>query len=132
MHRRNLTPANANVAADHPSVADQLIHDLVRQLERDRKTDTFGGFPVVALIKGEGVDPHQFAQRVHQRPAGVTVVDRGIRLQEVLPSGRVQTDTPGGADNPLGDGLPEVIRVTDSQHHVADMRRAFTVNRDHR
>jgi hypothetical protein len=53
------------------------------------------------------------------------VVDRGIGLQEVLPPGGVQANTPGGADNPLGDGLAQVVRVTNRQDDIANMRRTF-------
>ncbi len=60
------------------------------------------------------------------------MVNGGIGLQEVLPSRRVQTDAAGGADDPLGDGLAEVIGVTDSHNDVADVRGALTVDRDHR
>ncbi len=57
------------------------------------------------LLSKEGVNPHQLAEGVHQRPAGVTVVDRGVSLQEVLAAGRIEANAPCGADNP-GDGLP--------------------------
>ena len=50
------------------------------------------------------------------------MVDGGVRLQEVLSSGWVQTDTPGGADDPLSNGLPQVIRVADGQNHITNMR----------
>ncbi|MNN33928.1 hypothetical protein D3C81_1477070 [compost metagenome] len=86
MQRRDFTSTNSNVATDHATVADELVHDFGRQLERDRKTDAFRRFTIVALIKGEGVDAHQLAEGVHQRAARVTVVDGGIRLQEILSS----------------------------------------------
>ncbi|VAU69122.1 Uncharacterised protein [Klebsiella pneumoniae] len=85
MHRCDFTPTNTDVATDHAAIADQLVHDLGRQLEWNGKANPFRRFAVVALVEGEGVNAHQFAQRVHQRTAGVTVVDRGIGLQEVLP-----------------------------------------------
>lgn len=100
MHRRNFTATDTDIAADHASVADQLIHNFGRQLERNGKADAFRRLAVVTLIEREGVDAHQFAQRVDQRTAGVTVVDGGIGLQEVLPSGWVEANTPGRADNP--------------------------------
>ncbi|MNT86058.1 hypothetical protein D3C72_2263030 [compost metagenome] len=60
------------------------------------------------------------------------MVNRGVRLQEILSPGGVQTDTTGCADYPLGNSLPKVIRVTNRHHHIANMRRAFTVDRNHR
>ena len=60
------------------------------------------------------------------------MVDGGIGLQEVLPSGWVEANTPGRADNPLGDGLAQVVRVTNRQDDVANMRGTFTVDRDDR
>ena len=56
------------------------------------------------------------------------MVDGGIRLQEVLPSSRVQANTTGGADNPLSDGLPKVVRVTNGEDDIADVRHAFVIN----
>ena len=56
------------------------------------------------------------------------MVDGGIGLQEVLPPRRVQANTTGGTDNPLGDGLPEVVRVTDGEYHVTNVRHAFVIN----
>ncbi len=58
------------------------------------------------------------------------MVDGGIGLQEVLPPRRVQANTTGGADNPLSDGLPEVVRVTNGENHIADVRYAFVINRN--
>lgn len=60
------------------------------------------------------------------------MVDRGVSLQEVLAAGRIEANAPCGADDPLGDGLTQVIRVANRQHHVADVRRAFRIDRDHR
>lgn len=62
MQRRNFSPADTNVTPDHPTIADQLIHNLGGQLERDGKTDAFRCFAVVALIKRQRVDAHQLAQ----------------------------------------------------------------------
>ena len=132
MHRRNFTATDTDITADHASVADQLIHNFGRQLERNGKADPFRRLAVVTLIEREGVDAHQFAQRVDQRTAGVTVVDGGIGLQEVLPSGWVEANTPGRTDNPLGDGLAQVVRVTNRQDDVTNMRGTFTVDRDDR
>ncbi|MNU94218.1 hypothetical protein D3C71_841760 [compost metagenome] len=84
MQWRNFTPTNPDITTDHATVADQLVHNFVGQLEGYRKADPFRRFAVVTFIKRQGVDTHQFAQRIHQRTAGVPVVNGSIRLQEVL------------------------------------------------
>ena len=53
-----------------------------------------------------------------------------IGLREVLPPGRVQTDSTRGTDNPLGNGLPEVVRDTDRQNHIANVRYAAWIDRN--
>ena len=60
------------------------------------------------------------------------MVDRRVSLQEILAPGGVEANAPCGADDPLSDGLPQVIGVANRQHHIANMRRAFRVDRDHR
>ncbi len=60
------------------------------------------------------------------------MVDGGIRLQEVLPPSWVQANTAGGADNPLGNGLPKVVRVTNGENHIADVRHTLVINGDGR
>ena len=63
---------------------NQLIHDFGRQLEGNRKAKPLWRFTIVALIKGEGVNPHELAQRVDQRTTRVPMVDGGVGLQKVL------------------------------------------------
>ncbi len=58
------------------------------------------------------------------------MVDGSICLQEVLPSCWVQANSTGGADDPLSDGLPKVVRVTDGEYHVTNVRHAFVINWD--
>ncbi len=53
-------------------------------------------------------------------------------MQEVLAAGRVEANAPCGADDPLSDGLPQVIGIANRQDDIANMRRAFRVDRDHR
>ncbi|CCJ77820.1 hypothetical protein BN135_2884 [Cronobacter muytjensii 530] len=132
MHRRDFTAADADVAANDAPVADQFFHNARGELGRDGESDAFRRFAVVALIKRERVNAHQFAQRIHQRAAGVAVIDRGVGLQEVLTPRGVETNAPGGADNPLRDGLPEVIGVAYCHHHIADVRHTLRINRDNR
>ncbi len=60
------------------------------------------------------------------------MVNGGIRLQEVLASCWIQANTTRGADDPLSDCLPKVVRVTDGKHDIANMRYTFVINRDRR
>ncbi|CNU36522.1 Uncharacterised protein [Salmonella enterica subsp. enterica serovar Bovismorbificans] len=60
------------------------------------------------------------------------MVNRGVGLEKILSPRRVQADTTRCADDPLGDGLSQIIWVADSQYDVANMRCTLCINRDGR
>ena len=63
------------------AVGDELAHDPLRQVDRDAEADPL----VAAAVGGDRVvDPDDLALHVHQRPARVARVDRGVGLEEVL------------------------------------------------
>ena len=86
---------------------------------------------------GGGIDTHQIATAIDQGASGVALVDGGIGLQQILSAIAVrphagEADTPGGADDALGDGLADVVGVADGEHHVSHVRQTIRVLRDHR
>ena len=66
-----------------------------------------------------------------QRAAGVALVDRGIRLDEVLeaPSPLRRRRAPLGADDAHRHGLADAERVADREHDVADAHRVGVAER---
>src|SRR5258708_2858650 len=72
----NRLPADADPSPLHPALADQLRNDDVGSADRNREAD--------ALRSGDdrGVDADDVAARVDERPAGVSGVERGVRLND--------------------------------------------------
>ena len=111
-----VTPEQA--AMDAPLV-DQLRHHVARHVRRNREPD-----PDVAARRRQDlrVDADQLAARAHQRAAGVALVDRCIRLDEVLE--RTVAHSGGAAlraDDAHRDRLADAERVAERQDDVADL-----------
>ena len=76
---------DADPAADHAAVIEDILHDAAGQIDRDREADALDAHvAAVALVEHRRVDADQFAARIDQRAAGVAGVDRGIGLNEIL------------------------------------------------
>ncbi|MMZ67783.1 hypothetical protein D1872_304050 [compost metagenome] len=58
MHWRNFTATDANIAANDATIANQLIHNFVGQLEWDRKADALRRLAIVTFIERQGIDAH--------------------------------------------------------------------------
>src|SRR6185437_1780782 len=115
------------------SRGDDLLHDGVRQVDRDRE-------PVTGVVTGRtldrGVDPDDLTAHVDERAAGVARVDRGIRLNEVLDAairrpGKAHRAAPLGAHDALRHGEGEVLteRVADREHPLTDTGRITVAKR---
>ncbi len=86
---------------------------------------------------GGGVDAHQIAPAVDQSATRVAGIDGGVGLQQILPAIAVrphagETGATGRTDDPLGDGLADVVGVADGKHHVAHLGLVVLILRDHR
>ncbi len=66
-----------------------------------------------------GVDADHLALQIEQRPAGITLVDRGVGLKEVVIRPVVDIAIAGGNDAG-GHGFAEAERIADRHHAVAD------------
>ncbi len=108
---------------------DDLRHDPARQACRDREADAL---IAARAAEDRGVDPHDLAGGVDQRPAGVAGVDGGVGLDEVLESGDAEVAAAGGADDAERDRLTHPEGVADREHHVAHGERFGVPERDGR
>ena len=112
--RREVLRLDAEKAAQHAAVLDQVLHDPGREVGRNRESDALR--PAVE----RGVDADEVTVRVDQRAARVAGVDRGVRLHEVLDRVQAEVVAPGRADDALRDRLAEAIRIADREHDIAD------------
>ena len=114
---RQVLRHEAQPAAHHMPVRQDLFHHAAHQIDGNRKADAFGS--AVGTIEHRGVDAHQIAVCIDERAAGISQIDRGVRLNEVLECGEAQLTAPGGADDALRDGLTQAIGVADGEHDIA-------------
>ena len=68
------------------------------------------------------IDSDQLAECIHQRAAGIAVIDGRIRLQEILKASRSRAAgrTAFGADDAHRYRLADAERVTNCERDVAD------------
>ena len=64
------------------AVGEQLLDHLVGGVDRDREADA--DVPAAARRLDLRVDPDHASAGVEQRPAGVSGVDRGVGLDDVV------------------------------------------------
>src|SRR6266511_1623381 len=104
----------------------ELGHELLGLVDRDREAQAD-----VAGLRADagdgGGDPDDLAGGVHQRPARVAGVDRGVGLDGVAdghgrPAALVDAEAAvQGADDAGGDRPFQAERAADGQHGVADL-----------
>src|SRR5690606_35952900 len=76
-----------------------------------------------------GVDAHHPAIQIDQRPAGITGIDRDVRLDEGKIVARIATN---GADDARGHGGVQAERRTESQHPLSLAHRRRIADAQHR
>jgi len=77
----------------------------------------------VAAVAGDdlGIDADQLAAQVHQRAAGVTRIDRGVGLNEVLVAVGIEAGARQPADDSRSDGMLQAEGVADGYDEIADL-----------
>ena len=114
---------DADPAADHAAVIEDVLHDAAGQIHRNRKADALDAdVAAVALVEHRGIDADQLAARIDQRAAGIAGIDGGIGLNEILEGGDAELTAAGGADDAMGHGLRQPERIADRQHRIADLQ----------
>src|SRR5262249_30543307 len=110
---------HAELRAVDAAALPQLVHDVPRHVRGNREADADVAVRVRQDLR---VDSDELALRVHERAAGVAVIDRGVGLEEVLIT---TVASPGRtalrADDAHRDGLANPERVADRQHDIAHL-----------
>jgi hypothetical protein len=121
---RDVGDGDAERRTLHLAELDELLHDLAREVDRDREAVAH----VEAGLGGDGgVDADHLAAHVHQRAARVAGIDGRVGLDEVRDAqvGARQPiqRTALRADDARGDGERQAFaeRVADGQHPLADL-----------
>jgi len=128
--RGDLLNAHAQLAAADLAILGQLVHDVAGHVRGDGESN-----PDIAAggRKNLAVDPDQLALRVHQRAAGVALIDGRVGLQKVLEAAVAQTGLAAlGADDAHGHRLSESERIAYRQADIADADLVRIAQRKHR
>ena len=124
---------DADVGIGDAAGGDQLQHRPPRGVDRHREPDAVGGTRVAANLR---VDADHPALRVEQRPTGVAVVDRRIRLDrvhEVVVRRRQRVDRPADRRDDADAQRADVAeRAADRGDGLADLGRSRIAERDGR
>ena len=112
--------AHAEPAAVHSMIglSDQLGHDRLGQVGRDREADADRD---AGRRIDRRVDADDLAVHVEHRAPGIAPVDRGVGLQEIVVGSRIDVALPRRQDAG-GDAAAEAERIADRQHPIADPR----------
>ena len=112
---------NSQSRPDHFPVTNQLGHDAINRVRRDRKADPRrrSGRAV-----DSGIHADQSAGAVEQRSSRVARIDRGVGLNDALNRPpRHGLDLPTQrADYSRGQRLVETERITDGKNALADLQ----------
>jgi hypothetical protein len=97
---REVLRADADAPAPHLAMGNDLLHDEMRHADRQGKSNA----DITAAGRQDcGVDADQLATQVHQRPARIARVDRGIGLDEILVAFDSKSAPAERAHDPRGD-----------------------------
>ena len=127
---RHALHRDAEQPAMHAAVGHELVHHVLRHVRRHREADA----DVAARRRQDlRVDADQLARGVHERAAGVALVDRRIGLQEVFIASVAEAGRAAlRADDAHRHRLADAERVADREHDVADAHRVRIADRHDR
>ena len=109
---------DAQPPAHDLALRHELLHDPLGHVRGDGEADALG------KIDDRRVNPDHFAMQVEQGTAGISGVDRGVRLDEVLVSRQVHVFSTHSTDYPQGHGPVQAERIPDCQDPLPDFHRA--------
>src|SRR6185437_16580359 len=108
--RGDRVDAQAELAALHDAVLDELPHHPPGGINRDGEADS----DVVTAAGEDGrVDADQIAPEVHECAARVARIDGGVGLDVVLEIIRTESGALQPADYSRGDGVRQPERIAD-------------------
>src|ERR1019366_3637784 len=120
--RREVFRTDAKVAAGDRAAADEPFHDAAREIDGDGKTDAFISHGTAFDLR---VDADEPAFGVHERAAGISRIDGGVSLDEVLDGvagarhANVAAVAAQRADNAHRHALTDFEWIADREHNVA-------------
>ena len=120
---------DAQVAADHAAVGDELLHHAADEVDGNREAEAFGHVLIAGRADDGRVDADELAARVDERAARVAGVDRGVRLDEVLERRDAELTAARRADDAHRHGLTQAQRVADREDDLADLERVRAAQR---
>src|SRR5262249_25402985 len=105
---------DAEPASHDATTRDELPHHVARHVGGNREADP--------LPRGDdgGIDAHDFAVEVQQRPTRVARIDGGVGLDEIFVGGHADPGPRGGGDDAGGHRAIETEGVSDRDHPLAD------------
>ncbi len=128
MSRVDAIKLNAEDAAFHLAIFNELVHDAADHVDRYGEADS----DVAAGARQDGrIDADQLAAQIHQRAAGVAGIDRGVGLDEILIAAGLRIDVAAAqrTDDSGGNGVLQSEWIADGDHIVADLELARITER---
>ncbi len=113
---------HAQLSTLHLAVPGQLGGDRLDHVGRDGETDSH----VPGSSDDGGIDTNELAPGGHQCAPGITGVDGGIGLDEVLVALDAEVGTSQGTDDAVGHRLAQAEGIADGHHKITHFQ-AFRV-----
>jgi hypothetical protein len=118
--RRQILGPDAQLAASHFAMVDELRHDGFRHLAWHRKAD-----PYIAASRAEdsGVNADQFSVETNKGTTRIAGIDGRVGLDKVFVAFDAEATSSKRADDARRHGLSETEWVSDGHHEVAYLQR---------
>ena len=117
---RELAGYEAKIAAFNGFALHEARKHAADDRARNRKADADEAVRLLGRKDGR-VDADELALGVDERAARISLVDGGIRLDEVLIAVEAEPVAPKSRDDARGDRLADVEGVPDGKHGLADL-----------
>jgi UDP-N-acetylglucosamine 1-carboxyvinyltransferase len=114
---RQILGHEAEPAAHHVAVSQDLLHHAAHQIHRNGEADALRA--AVRSIEHRRVDSHQIAASIDQRAPGIPEIDGGVGLDEVFERRKSELAAPRGAHDALRNRLAEPVGVADGEHDIS-------------
>src|SRR5208282_1785545 len=121
----DIVAGDSDIGAAYLAVLDQMTRDELGAVDGDRKADSLRG------QDNRRVDADYLAARVDQRSAGVTGIQRGVGLDNVIhQSARSRPERSSKRTNDAcGDRTLEAIRISNRDRELTNAHRLRVTQR---